>query len=89
MNNVKIESVRVVNGKLEIKAEVSNDSLAETITWSYIPEGRVLGERIEASCAMNNPMGYLIVGLLKAHGNRLELDDDSYEAVEAMEGELG
>lgn len=86
---MKILSVKMVDGKLEIKAEVKNEFLTETVTWFYTPAQDNHDERIDSDSPMNNTIGYLITGLLTAHNNRLELDDDSMNAIEEMEQGLG
>lgn len=65
---MKIKSVKLVDGKLEIKAEVSNEFLTEEITWYYTPAGQGHEERVDADSGMNNTTGSLIVGLLQAAG---------------------
>jgi len=86
---MKILSVKLNDGKFEIKAEVSNGFLTETVTWYYTPEGRGHSERLDSDVPMNNQIGYLILGLMKADDNRLELDSDSCEALDRMEVMLG
>lgn len=66
---MKIKSVKLAeDGKLEIKAEVSNEFLTEEVTWYYTPAGKGHDENVDADSSMNNTTGYLILGLLQAAG---------------------
>ena len=92
---MKILSVRMVDGKLEIKAKVAEDHtdndgeiMSGTITWYYMPPYRGHPEYVDSDVLLENPIGELLTGLLIRQGDRLELDDDSRKAVEEMEEKL-
>ena len=91
-SKLKILSVRMVDGKLEIQAKVAEDRtdhdgeiMSGIITWYYMPPYRGHPEHVDSDVLLENPIGELITGLLMAERNRLELDDDSAAAVIAME----
>jgi hypothetical protein len=75
--------VKVVNGDIEITGEVTNGFVTDEVTWYYRPEDHGHAERIDASSAMNNTLGYLIVGLLKAAG---AVTDEQKNELEQMLG---
>lgn len=57
--------MRSDGGTFEIKAEVDNGFLKEEVTWYYSPGYKGHDERLDTDCAMNNPMGYLLLALLR------------------------
>jgi hypothetical protein len=107
-STMRILSVRQVSGPMrpdggtfEIKAEVDNGFLKEEVTWSYSPEYNGHEERLDTDCAMNNPMGYLLLGLLREVAKGLDnlvlitgrkepqVLTDINESCDEMEGLLG
>jgi hypothetical protein len=82
---MKILSVKMVDGYLEIKAEINNGGIVKEVTWYYSPAYRGHIERVDSDVAMKSPIGQLLIGLLIQQG----LDEDSRKAVEEMEEKLG
>jgi hypothetical protein len=98
MNIVSVKQVpgpmRMDGGTFEITAEVDNGFLKEEVTWSYSPGYKGHEERLDTDCAMNNPMGYLLLGLLREFLTRenpitSKMMKEVEEACDEMEDLLG
>jgi hypothetical protein len=86
---MKILSVKLVDGKLEIRIKFTEDHtdhdgeiMPGTITWWYTPPHKWYKERLESDMILESPIGDLVTGLLSVAKN---LDDDSASAVRVME----